>query len=416
MKLLDLARALIPSRQKPLEAAGQRSDVPALRGSGTGSSIGVVAADHYRTRQQKRSRRTKQAFLLFVIAPTLAAAVYFGVFASDRYVSQVQLVVLGDSMDVGSSNPLLSLIAPGSVSPSGTIMLYNYLQSQEMVENLDKTIGLRQRYATADADFFSRMRSDAAMEDFYEYYLTRVTVTVEPNSPVLTVTTEAFTPKDAQAISQGLLTISEQTLNKLLSKRQNDTIEFARTEVATAEKRLVEVQKRITTYRMQHSEIDPIQAADAVGSAVGDLTKQLMIARAKLSTMQTYLKASNSQVKLQKAEVKSLEEQLAAARKTLAGKSGSTYAALVSEFETLKSEEELAQEGYAKSLEFLAVARGDAQRQHAYVMGLVSPTLPEKSTEPRRVRMIVTVFIVSMLCFGIALLGVTAIREHGGAA
>ena len=82
----------------------------------------------------------------------------------------------------------------------------------------------------------------------------------------------------------------------------------------------------------------------------------------------------------------------------------------------VKSEEELAQEGYSKSLEFLAVARGDAQRQHAYVMGLVSPTLPEKSTEPRRFRSVLTVFVVSLLCFGIALLAVTAIREHGGAA
>lgn len=416
MTLLDLARTLIASKQKSLKPSSQRSDVPTLRTSTTGSSIGVVAADHYRTRQRRRSRRTKQAFLLFVVAPTLAAAVYFAAFASNRYVSQVQLVVLGDSMDVGASNPLLSLIAPGSVSPSGTIMLYNYLQSQEMVENLDKTIGLRQRFAAPDADYLSRMRSDAEIEDFYEYYLKRVTVTVEPNSPVLTVTAEAFTPKDAQAISQGLLAISEQTLNKLLSKRQNDTIAFARAEVATAESRLVDVQKRITEYRMQHSEIDPVQAASAVGSVVGDLTKSLMIARAKLTAMQTYLKAKNSQVQLQKAEVESIEGQLAAARKSLAGTTDGTYAALVSEYETLKSEEELAQEGYSKSLEFLAVARGDAQRQHAYVMGLVSPTLPEKSTEPRRFRSVLTVFVVSLLCFGIALLAVTAIREHGGAA
>lgn len=416
MTLLDLARTLIPSKQKPLVQSSQHSDLPALRASATSSRIGVVGADHYRSRQKQRSRRTKQAFLLFVVAPTLAAAIYYGVIASNRYVSTVQLVVLGDSMDVGASNPLLSLVAPGSVSPSGTIMLYNYLQSQEMVENLDKTIGLRKRFAMADADYFSRMRSNAEMEDFYNYYLDRVTVTVEPNSPVLTVTAEAFTPKDAQAISQGLLTISEETLNKMLSKRQNDTIAFARNEVATTEKRLVEAQKKITEYRMQHSELDPVQAAESVGSVVGDLTKALMVARAKLNTMQTYLKANNPQVQMQKAEVKSIEEQLTNARNTLAGKSGTTYAALLSDYETLRSEETLAQEAYAKALEFLAVARGDAQRQHAYVMGLVNPTLPEKSTEPQRLRAVITVFICSLLLFGIGLLTATAVREHANAA
>ena len=65
--LLDLARTLIASKQKSLKPSSQRSDVPTLRTSTTGSSIGVVAADHYRTRQRRRSRRTKQAFLLFVV-------------------------------------------------------------------------------------------------------------------------------------------------------------------------------------------------------------------------------------------------------------------------------------------------------------------------------------------------------------
>jgi capsular polysaccharide transport system permease protein len=382
-------------------------------------TIDVVQVNYYKSRLARRSRRTWHAFLGLVVAPTVLAALYYGFIVSDRYVSEAQLVVNGDTGEApgggdGGANPLMNLIRPGTISVTGTIVLYNYLQSMDMMERLDKSIDMRSRFSTREADWLSRLSSDATKEEFRDYFQRRVQVIGEPNNPVLTVRVEAFTPKDAHEILLALVALSEHRLNSLLLKRQEDTIEFAKAEVADAEHRLLEAQARITKYRTEHSEIDPVQAASEMGGIATGLLQELTAQRAALESMLTYLKPNNPAVQTTKARIKGLEQQLKQTRTNLAGKDQGTYAALVSEFETLRSEEALAQQEYAEALEFLTVARGDAQRQHAYVVDFVSPNLPQEATEPGRIRAVATVFVVCCLFFGIGTMTMTAIREQAG--
>jgi capsular polysaccharide transport system permease protein len=383
------------------------------------ATIDIVQVNYYKSRLARRGRRAWRVFLVTVVGPTLLAAGYYGFIASDRYVSEARLVVNGDSDDAGggdsnNSNPLMSLIRPGTISVNGTIVLYNYIQSMDMMDRLDKAIDMRSRFSIKEADWLSRLSPDATNEEFMDYFQRRVQVIGEPNNPVLTVRVEAFSPKDAHDIMLALVSISEQRLNALLLKRQEDMIGFAKSELAKAEQRLLDAQTRITNYRTEHSEIDPIQAATAIGGITASIEQALASQRAALASMLMYLKPDNPAVQATKARIKGLEQQLNQTRTTLAGKDQTTYAALVSEFETLKSEEALAQQEYSYTLEFLTVARGDAQRQHAYVTDFVAPNMPEEATEPHRIRAVATVFIICCLAFGIGTMVMTAVREQSG--
>jgi capsular polysaccharide transport system permease protein len=51
-------------------------------------------------------------------------------------------------------------------------------------------------------------------------------------------------------------------------------------------------------------------------------------------------------------------------------------------------------------------------QKQLYVERLVQPSLPDKSMEPRRLRSIFTVFMLSMIGWGVASLLIASIREH----
>jgi capsular polysaccharide transport system permease protein len=424
MSFASLAKSLLPKRfrgepkgpgQSVSTKLAARAATPSravLPGDAAQAFTQAASPNLYRERIQQRRRRTRQAFLVVVIVPTFVAAAYYGLVASDRYVSEAQFVVNVDSPDTSGTGS--GAVGAGSISEPGTLVLYNYIQSMEIMNKLDERIELRKRFATDKADYFSRLSPTASQEDAHDYFLNRVHVIGEPTNPILTVRVEGFTPQDAQEILNAIVQISSDRLNTLLSKRQVDTITFAESLVERARSKLLDVQARLTSYRIEHSEIDPIDAAGGIGGVVTTLTQSIADERANLQAMLSDLRPNSPKIKAATAKIAGLEAQLDKARDDLAGKSGQTYASLVSQYETLKGEEDMNQKEYAETLQFLDLARADAARQHSYVLDFVSPNLPQESTEPQRIRSVLTVFAIALLAFGIGQLVVLALREQAG--
>ena len=57
-------------------------------------------------------------------------------------------------------------------------------------------------------------------------------------------------------------------------------------------------------------------------------------------------------------------------------------------------------------------ARNDAARKQLYLERLVQPNLPDVALEPRRLRSVLTVFVIGLLFWGVVSLLVAGVREH----
>ena len=75
-------------------------------------------------------------------------------------------------------------------------------------------------------------------------------------------------------------------------------------------------------------------------------------------------------------------------------------------------EKEFAQKAYESAMATLEVARADADRQHRYVAVIASPSKPDESTYPHRVRSVVAAFVICFLLWGVVSLMTAAVREH----
>jgi capsular polysaccharide transport system permease protein len=368
--------------------------------------------------QERRSRGRLLQLAIFVGLPTLIAAIYYGLVASDRYVSTAQLVVnsqsnSGGGLLQGVVGTLGSLLGGGGggISSQGEIVT-SYLTSTELFANLEKEIDISKRYASPDADFLSRLDPTRPFESRYAYFTKMVDVEWDSQSNVVRMRVQAFTAEDSKTILDEMVKLSEQKLNSLSLRQQRDAINFAEEQLSHAETRLGDARKALAQFRRDNAQIDPENAAKSDSALVAAMKSKLTEVRTELAKDSSVMKPNSAQIIALKAQVSALEKQIAQELAGLAGDSPGTLSEKVSEYEGLQIEEQFALDEYKGAMLFLESARAQALRQNAYVVDSVAALLPEEAVEPKRLRNVATVFLISFLLLGIGNIAIVAIREQ----
>jgi capsular polysaccharide transport system permease protein len=423
MRLRGLTRALIFVRGDNPVPAPRRADTLIV---GTGTRLVPTVYDGMRTRR----RRRMATMALSVGLPTLLAAAYYGFWASNRYVSETQMILtsdagssggglssLGKSSSSGSSaTSLLSLVG---ISPGGDTtandqeVVINYLQSIEAMEAADRAIGLRKLWSAGSIDPLSRMSPDASAERFRRYYQSHVAVSSDPADPVMELQVQAFSPADARLIGKTLVRLGQEKLNSAYKEMREDSLGFARSEVTRAEQRLTAVNDKIRAFRNAHGDIDPSATAGAVGTVAGTTFGELSGTEAQLETALSYARPDSPMVKALQARIAALKKQMAADRGLLAGsQTNKNYANLLAEYEDLLLDQKFAEAVYTSALAFLDSRRAATVHQQTYLIDFIKPTLPEESIEPQSKRNVMLVFLASFLTYLIGSLIISTLREH----
>lgn len=368
-------------------------------------------------RIQIAKRRLPRSFLLVVFVPSLLAAVYYGLIATPRYVSEADIVVETEESG-GASGILASMLGNlGSFGGTGHAtgqahLLVQYIKSPTMLSQLQELINLQALYSNPEADYFSRLKENPTREEFFNYFQSAVEVEFDQTSHILKIRAEAFSPDEAKLIVQTILILSEDLLNKLLLRKQEDIVAFAKREVENAEDRLKKARLALSEFRRDNSDIDPSRSAAAQGGLIASLASQLAAARAELTSSLAFLKPESTQIKALTARINALEQQIVEEQRRLSAGEGSTINSRLTRYEELLFEHEFAQTAYTSALTFLETTRVSSQKQRSYVIDFVEPNLPDEPTRPERVKAFLTVFIVSFLIWAIGCLLVGALREN----
>ena len=101
-------------------------------------------------------------FLLMVALPTLVACLYYGLLASDQYAAEVRFGVR-QTEEPNVSDDALAMIARGlAVGTAGRepYLVANYVHSLNLVEDLDRQIGLREIYSKTRRRLVRPLRSE----------------------------------------------------------------------------------------------------------------------------------------------------------------------------------------------------------------------------------------------------------------
>jgi capsular polysaccharide transport system permease protein len=353
-------------------------------------------------------------FVLTVIAPTCIAILYYGLIASDVFISESHFLVRSPQhpMQGGFVGELLQ--GSGIThSQDDTYSVRDYILSRDALRELDSRLGVRNVFTSKHVDPLNRFPGlyfDNSFERLYLYYRKHVDVDYDSTSSISTLTVRAFTPQDAQRISDLLLQMSERLVNTLNERSRQDLIRYAQEEVKVATDKATAAAVALFEYRSKHEIFAPDQQAALQLEGVAKIQEELVSTEAQLAQLQK-LSPNNPQIIGLQSRAQTLRHAIGTEAAKVTSANGS-FSARAPNFERLTVESDFADKQLGVALADLETARSEALRQQLYLDRLVQPSLPDKAMEPRRIRSVVTVLLVGLIAWGVASLLIAAVREH----
>ena len=351
--------------------------------------------------------------LLTVVIPTLTAIIYFGLIASDVYISEARFVVRSPERQVASPLGMLLKGTGFSRSEDDTYSVQDFILSRDALKMLNDKLNLDTAFSDSKVDIFSRFAAldwDKSFEALYRYYQQKVTVQLDSTSSISTLTARAFTAEDAFRINEQLLEMGEALVNQLNERGRKDMIRFATDEVRDAEKNAKAADLSLSAYRNQKGVIDPERQSSIQLQQIAKLQDELIATQAQLTQLQTFTK-NNPQIPSLQQQVQSLRQAIDAETNRVAGGDRS-LANKAAAYQRLALEREFADKQLSSDLVSLEQARNEAMRKQLYLERIVQPSKPDVAIEPRRIRNILATFVLGLIAWGILTMLLASVREH----
>jgi capsular polysaccharide transport system permease protein len=344
----------------------------------------------------------------------LLAVVYWGFIASDRYVSEAHVIIQQTDMAIGQSTGISSLLGmSGGTNRADQLLLRDHLLSVDMLEKLDKEMGLREHYSDRSRDLISRMWSvDISREWFHRYYLSRVSVEFDEYAGVLVIRTEAFSQEKARAMTTMLMEEGERYMNTVARRLAQEQVSFLETQVGQISERVMQARQAVLAYQNERNLVSPQGTAENVFGIINQLEGQLTTLNTQRGALLGYLNPQNSSVVELDLQIASVKKQIARQQARLTSSERQTLNHAIEEFTRLQMIAEFAQDMYKTALAALEKGRVESMRTVKMVSVIQSPTQPQYPMEPRRIYNTAVFIVATLMLAGIVSLLSTIIREH----
>lgn len=354
-------------------------------------------------------------FMVSVVLPVIASAIYFFLVASDQYVSESRFVIKAPNQRTSQVSSFANLIQTTGLSAGQeqASQVIDFVRSRSALQELAKDIPLDKVYGNSDVDFLSRFPTlweENATEDLYKYYRKKVEVDTDTETGLVVLRTIAFTPKDAADINERLLRQSETIVNELNKRARSIGITEAESRVIEAERRVSAARKALATYRNKAELVDPLKQAGGVLEITNRLISERAAVDAQLSTLRR-LTPDHPSIPALSERADALTQEINQQTARIVGGSN-TISGKLPNYEALTLEQEFASQMLVLARSSLETARTDALKQQFYLERVVNPNVPDLPEYPHAFRIVLTILGFALCIYFIAWMFIVGILEH----
>ena len=201
--------------------------------------------------------RISKIFLVVCVLPSCLSILYFGLIASDIYVSNSVYITHSSGSSSSSANTAAAMfpkLAMGSQSVDYGSIIETYMHSTDVLKELNTKINLRNIFGSSSIDLFHRFdffKLNDSNEKLLLYFRNRIEVKIDSLTSISTLSVNAFTAEDARFINEELLKLSESLVNTLNEQFRQDAIKNALHEIKVAKNNLEKADIALAEFRMQ---------------------------------------------------------------------------------------------------------------------------------------------------------------------
>jgi len=346
--------------------------------------------------------------------PMLVLTVYFGLLATDRYVSESRIVIKRNAesgVQIGGfSLPFFGGSSGANVEDS--IHLREYVYSQDLFEVLDKELNLREEFALKGLDFIQMMPPWATKEDYLERYRQVLEFAWDDKSGVIVITTHGSSPDFARKFNEAVLKESEKFINELSRRVAREQLEFADQELLRARKELDGAKEKLLSFQNTSKVLDPMVSAEVTTRVIAELEAQSAAKEVELNTLGGMLQSDAAQVVALRQTIAGIRQQIVAEKSKLTSSKGKALNREAAEFLDYRGMVEFRTDVYKIALGTLEKIRLEVARKARTLAVLSSPQIPEKARYPQRLRTLGSWLFGLCLLFGFIRLTIEIVEDH----
>jgi capsular polysaccharide transport system permease protein len=316
-----------------------------------------------------------------LLIPIIGSGIYFYWIARDRYVTRSDFVIRkAEESDTNMAGAgLASLLGRGNqLSLEDARFLKTYLQSPQVLADLERTYNLNQAYAQTGLDRFAGIKPGLSKEKRLSFFKKQVAVSLDELSGAIVLRTVGLDPKASLNLNRFMLAKSEQFVNRLNQDISQKQLSFAESELGRARGNLNQAKNRLLSYQDSNTVIDPKGEAELASQTISKLQEKLVELRVELATLKRQFKdPAEPEVAVVADQVRELEEQIQKERRSLVSRKGRNLNRKAADVLKLESDVSFATDSYKLALTSVEKARIESKRQQKFMALLSAPQLPE---------------------------------------
>lgn len=408
--------AIHEDSSKPIAIKPTPPPVPTVRTDSEGT---VPLPPASRSRLRPRHLVVMASFFLMVIMPMAIVGWYLWFRAEDQYASNLGFSVRSEVSAPSIDSVLGTMDVGGSSSTADTSVLYEFIQSQDMVVRVDEALDLRTLWSKAgpDVDPYFSYDPPGSIEDLVGYWGRMVRVFLDGSTGLIDVEVRAFAPEDAQRIGERIFQESSDVINELSAIAQEDAIRYSRQELDQAVERLKNARSELTRFRNRTQIVDPNIDTQRQAGLLSSLEQELSKNLIELDILRGTARANDPRIAQGERRVRVIEQRIAEERKKLGLGSEDTedvgaFADLVGEYESLAVDREFAERAYLAALAAHDSAQAEARRKSRYIAPHIQPTLAEDPTYPKRLTILLGIGFFLFVVWAIVVLVGYAVKDR----
>lgn len=359
-------------------------------------------------------------FVLGAVIPTVTAGAYWSLVATPQYTSEAQMVVRNAIEDplkqLGNDamSSVLSVISGGQASAQDAYIISRYIGSRAIIDDLGGKNALLKVFGRASVDRLSRLDASSSLEDVWKYWRRHVDPVIDVPSGIITLDVRAFAPKDAQALADKVVKLSERLVNQISERTRGDALNRARIELENARVMLNGKRQELLEFRNRQSTLDPFNNAQALGGILLGLQKDKLKLESEIASLGNSMTADSPAIRALLPRLEILNKQIQAIQAYMASElpNSGVMSDQIGQYEKLQLEQKFAERLYEVAESAFARAQEDIIRQQIYLVTVVRPSMPEKVSYPRPLLDTFLVFIWGTILWSVISLTAAGVRDH----
>jgi capsular polysaccharide transport system permease protein len=369
-----------------------------------------------RGRMRRRHWGVVLTFLFCVALPLGVSAWYLWTRAADQYASTVGFAVRRE--DISSSMEILGGLTAlsGATSSSDTDILYEFIQSQDLVARIDEAIDLRGIWSKPADDPVFAYDAPGTIEDLVDQWQRMVRVYYDSGTGLIEVRALAFDPDDAQAITRQILARSTRMINDLNDVAREDSLRYAREELELSVERLKAARQAMTAFRNRTQIVDPAADVQSQMGLLGTLQTEMADALINLDILTATTRPGDPRIEQAELRIRVIEDRIRDERQKLGlgAESGEdqAFAMLVGEYERLLVDRQFAEGAYTAALASYDAAQAETRRTSRYLAAHIAPTRAETARFPRRTLLLSLTGLFLFMSWAIGVLVYYSVKDR----